>query len=152
MDARLAALKTEIDTDPLARGYAAMTDEQVAANMNAIDRPIPIPAIDAKRYLQLQGKWGAISDDSRNSVVEATRRACLTLVDALADFAEFDMIDASVSAAVNGALDALVSTGHILATDKTAILALGDDRQSRGVEVGAGVVRVGDVNWVRTYA
>ena len=31
-------LKTEINTDELARGYAGMTDQQVADSLNAVDR------------------------------------------------------------------------------------------------------------------
>lgn len=34
----LQALKTEIDTDPLARGYAGMTDEQIAKSLAVQDR------------------------------------------------------------------------------------------------------------------
>lgn len=33
-----AALKVELDTDPLGRGYSGMTDQQIADNMNAVDR------------------------------------------------------------------------------------------------------------------
>ena len=31
-------LKNEIDTDPLVRGYAGMTDQQVADSLNTVDR------------------------------------------------------------------------------------------------------------------
>lgn len=36
--ANIAALKNEIDSDPLTRGYAGMTDEQVAADINTVYR------------------------------------------------------------------------------------------------------------------
>lgn len=32
-------LKTEINTDPLGRGYSGMTDAEVATSLNVIDRP-----------------------------------------------------------------------------------------------------------------
>ncbi len=34
----IAVLETEIDTDPLARGYATMTDLEIAADMNLVNR------------------------------------------------------------------------------------------------------------------
>lgn len=34
----LVALKTELTTDPLSRGYAGMTDEEAATNLNTVDR------------------------------------------------------------------------------------------------------------------
>ena len=37
-DAELLILKDEIDTDPLTRGYSGMTDAQVAADMNLLNR------------------------------------------------------------------------------------------------------------------
>ena len=41
----LAALKTEIETDPLGRGYSGMTDEEVAESMNTVNRTKPRPTI-----------------------------------------------------------------------------------------------------------
>lgn len=36
----LQALRAELDADPLARGYAGMTDAQAAASLNTADRPV----------------------------------------------------------------------------------------------------------------
>lgn len=38
MPINLAALKTELTTDPLAKGYASMTDEQAAESLAAVNR------------------------------------------------------------------------------------------------------------------
>lgn len=39
-NAKLALLKIELDTDPLARGYAGMTDEEAADDLNTVYRQI----------------------------------------------------------------------------------------------------------------
>jgi len=38
MSVDLIALKAELDADPLARGYAAMSDAQASASLNTLDR------------------------------------------------------------------------------------------------------------------
>jgi hypothetical protein len=37
---QITILKTEITTDPLARGYSGMTNQQVADSLNTVNRPI----------------------------------------------------------------------------------------------------------------
>jgi len=46
MSVNIPTLKTEIDTDPLTRGYSGMTDIQVADDMNLVNRPDSILAIE----------------------------------------------------------------------------------------------------------
>lgn len=43
----LQALKTELTTDPLSRGYSTMTDEQAAARLNVPDRQPNRETLDA---------------------------------------------------------------------------------------------------------
>ena len=38
-------LKQEITTDPLGRGYAGMTDQQIADSLNTADRPAIVPTV-----------------------------------------------------------------------------------------------------------
>ena len=40
-----AALKREIVTDPLGRGYASMTDQQIADSLNTADRTTIVPTV-----------------------------------------------------------------------------------------------------------
>ena len=40
-----AALKREIETDPLGRGYAGMTDQQIADSLNTTDRTTIVPTV-----------------------------------------------------------------------------------------------------------
>lgn len=44
-------LSTELSTDPLTRNYAGMTDAQVAASINAVDRENPAPFSAVVDYL-----------------------------------------------------------------------------------------------------
>ena len=47
MPINLAALKTELTTDPLGRGYAVMTDEQAAASLALSDRQADRDMLDS---------------------------------------------------------------------------------------------------------
>jgi len=147
-----ASLKSEITTDPLGRGYATMTDAAVATSLNAVDRPGPVPAKDVIKRLQLLGKWAEIervASGLGTAAPDATINAALTIVSAVRTFEDFDLSDPAVMAAVNGALDALVTVGLITATDKATVLALQDNRQSRAQELGLRVVAASDVKRAR---
>lgn len=144
----MTVLSDELTNDPLSRGYFGMTDAQVVASINAKTRPGPIPADDVKRYLLMQGKWGAIVDDADKSTVEADRQSCLVLVQALTLFDEFDLQDAAKKTAVQAALDALKTTGgtgHITDAEATTIMGLENNRQSRAQELGLGGVTAGQI-------
>ncbi len=149
MNPRMSALSDEITLDPLARGYAGMTDSAAADSLNERNRPGPIESLLARRYLLLVGKWAPIADDASNHLVADNRRACRVLVDTLDAFETIDMADALVAGAVNAALDALVTLGYLTAGDKAALLALGDNLRTRAEEIGAGSVTAGAVGWVR---
>lgn len=49
-------LTTEVGNDPLARGYAGMTDQQVADSLNTANRTVPKPVLvkDVLEYLSKQ--------------------------------------------------------------------------------------------------
>ena len=55
-------LKQEIDNDPLGRGYAGMTDQQVAASLNASDRNVNKSLMEATEVLNAVDvtEWGAL--------------------------------------------------------------------------------------------
>lgn len=148
--ADLAALKTELTTDPLGRGYAGMTDVQAADSLNAVNRPVEVPAHDVIRYLALVDKWGTIASDARHGNITAAKQTwCVNFVEILAIFNDFDLQDASVLSAVTARLDEGIGHGYIDASDKATILALGDNKQSRAQELGIGRVREGTVTQAR---
>ena len=49
----LQILKTELDSDPLARGYASMTDAQAADSLNAVNRTVDTETVQGWEL------WGA---------------------------------------------------------------------------------------------
>jgi len=147
-----AALKTEITTDPLGRGYATMTNVEVAASLNAVDRPGPVPAKDVVKALQIAGKWAEIervANGLGTAAPDATIKAALTITSAVRTFEDFDLSDATVAATVNAALDALVAVTLISSADKAIVLALQNNRQSRAQELGLWAVTAADVKSAR---
>ncbi len=60
----IPALKNEIDTDPLARGYAGMTDIQVADDMNLSNRRGLVGIADMLKFLLLDNVYSTDGDDT----------------------------------------------------------------------------------------
>lgn len=142
----MTILSDEIANDPLTLGYASMTDAEVAASLNGITRPAPVPAKDVRRYLLLQGKWPMIVDTAANGSTAETRATCINIIDSLQNFEDFDLQDASVLTVVTAGLAALETASLITTAEKTAILAMGANRQSRARELGMKIdPNVGDV-------
>lgn len=135
----LAALRSELLSDPLTLGYAGMSDSEAAASLNGATRPAPIQSADVRRYLLVVGKWAAVKRASMDLSNEAKNLAAIAMVDALDNLAEFDMGVPAYANAIASGLDALVSVSLISSDDKTAILALGSSKRSRAQELGLGV-------------
>ena len=144
MTVQLKRLRDEIDTDPLSRGYAAMTDAEVAADMNLQNRPKPISVADIFVYFQLNQKMGRIQlvadgvdigagvpdIDQRNSA----HSIILALVSGLTD--QVDLSDGETSTMFVGFANDLVAAGAITNGDKSAIAAMGANQRSRSQELG----------------
>lgn len=138
-------LRNELLTDPLGRGYAGMTDQQAADSLNTRNRPLDaVPAEEIARYILEEGKWPAVEDQA--TAVGATTQQKYAARSALAAFRDARLPTLRVSRAKVGAmLDLLVSGGALNAADKAAIVALGQNRLTRGEEIGHGRVKVGHV-------
>ncbi len=68
--AQLQILKTEIDTDPLTRGYAGMTDLQIADDMNLFNRAGAAPSSAVFAYLASEtNQTGQGSDTTATSIL-----------------------------------------------------------------------------------
>lgn len=145
-----ADLRREIDQDPVSRGYAGKTDQEIAALLNAPVRPGPIPAQDVRRYLTVADRWPEIvrivrfGDQSQDKL-----RAAIRMVEALDGMSSFDLQVPAYLATIEAGLDALVAAQIIQAQDKTAILALAENRRSRAAELGFGQVKPGHVQAAR---
>jgi hypothetical protein len=142
-------LSDELANDPLGRLYPGMTDAEAAISLNFTDRPGPVPAKDVRRYLLLAGKWPGIVDAASTSATEAVRLAAVNIIDTLANFEDFDLQDATVLAAVTAGLDGLIAVSLMDAAEKTVILAMENNRQSRAQEIGAGRLYWHDVQKAR---
>ena len=116
--------------------YSTLSDAEAVEALYAKNRPGPVPAKDVRKYLMMVGRWAAIADDVIHGSSSVTRQACRTLVDALENFEDFDLQDTAILAVVTAGLDGLIATGHITSEQKTAILAMEDNRQSRLQELG----------------
>jgi hypothetical protein len=134
-------LRTELNL----AAYTGLTDTAAAALLNQRTKRGPIPAEDVRRYLHLNGKWAGVRAASLGlgGASEAARITALAFMDGLDSFVSFDL-DA-YEAAVSAQLDACVAVSLITTADKTAILALADNRRTRGEQIGAGHVKVGHV-------
>jgi len=170
--ANIAGIKAEIDTDPLTRGYAGMTDAQVAADLMTAYREGPGSATAIRQYLSHETSR---SNDGSDTVVTfiIQRLAQVAAMTPTTDGSDQTdpfggttlitnkMISAAValqSIAVDNEfetphsdsrldtiLSLLVSATVFKSADKTAILALTENTMTRAAELGLGKVEQGHV-------
>lgn len=141
----MPALSDELSNDPLSRGYSGMTDAEAAASLHMVNRPGAVPAKDVRRYLLLAGKWPGLVDAAANDSTGSVRQIAVNIVDTLANFEDFDLQDSTVLAAVTAGLDGAIAAGLMETANKTAILAMENNRQSRAAELGIPQTNLGDV-------
>jgi hypothetical protein len=123
--------------------YAAMTDAEAAQALNAlvVDAKQSISSHDIRKYLMLVDKLLPIESSVLESATAATR--------ALEIFPAFDMTESAVETKLIAVLDALITDSLIDATDKAAILSLGDKLISRAELLGLPDVGVWHVEMAR---
>jgi len=146
------SLREEILNDPLGRGYADMTDAEIADSLNTKDRDRIVPLSSAAL---LAWSGGGADDDnniaSRYERIEtaatehasgAVRGACkaaIRLIDR--DSTELDLSLPDRAAMV----DALVAGGVLTADEKDGLYAMATQQISRAEELGLGTVYAADV-------
>jgi len=128
----LNALKTEIDTDPLARGYAGMSDAAVADSLNVIDRTINRTSMSGSEILNAvdASEWATRGNAQKQVVWHIVH---------LGNVNPFGLEATLIADAFRGA-------GGV------TIAALADARKtgvSRAVELGLNLVKAGYVQQVR---
>lgn len=132
--ADLVALKAELDSDPLGRGYAGMTDAQAASSLNdVLDRVPPgNPTFDASEVFQRidQTEFNALSNADEAKVWNVLHLGLLNPWGREADI----LTDA-------------FGAGSTTITDLKAWR--NGKRVSRGRELGFGIVREGYVSAAR---
>lgn len=125
-------LRDELTTDPLARGYAGMTDVQAAASLNTADRAVARTIIPAYEIINatVPAEWAALS--------AAEKQRYQTMTGA-------GQVDAS-NANVGAAFLAMFAGGT---ATRTALAALQSTTMSRAAELGLDTVTTLDVERAR---
>jgi len=128
----LGKLKTELTVDPLERGYAAMTDAEAAADLNTEYRSRNRASLTGSAALN------AIDPGEFNSL-DATVQQRVWNILHLGNLNPFG-VEATLFAAAFGAESTTIDN----------LIALRVEVISRGVELGIGRVRAGDVERARS--
>jgi len=167
-------IKAEIDADPLTRGYSGMTDDQVADDMNLLIYDAPASPGALLDYLlstefrngNLYGRINMIASLQPSSVGEfptlplgaseaqvaitgrqvAAAKAMTRLVSPEGDIAS-PLTDTEIDNLVIEL--GLTGAEAMGAANRSAILALSQNKQSRARVLGLPVVREGDVQIAR---
>jgi len=125
-------LHTELDTDPLTRGYSGMSDSEAADDLNTVYRTLPVDTVPGSDIFNNtdDAEYGALTAEEQNRWLNMC-----------------GVSDIDVSSGVAKSLEAeLFGAG----TDtRTNLLALKTRDVSRGEELGLGIVKAGNVEEVR---
>jgi len=155
----IAAIKAEITIDPLTRGYAGMTDQQVVDSLLAQDRSRINPLSSAELLAWAAGgaddaqaiksRYERIQESSTAHPSGAVRGACLAAMGLIQrDGTELDLNLPDRAALVGG----LVAGGVLTVTEQAELTTLATETVSRAEELGLGVVRPGHVTLARSGA
>ena len=127
----IAALASELATDPLTRGYSGMTDVEAAASLNTADRTTNKASMTASEVYNAIDvtEWSALTDTQREEIWNILHLGTINPFGLESD--RFTTI--------------FPSPGDTL----TALAAARKNDVSRAVEIGFGVVKVGHVQNAR---
>ena len=147
--ANIAILKSEIDSDPLGRGYSGMDDTAVAVDLNTAYRTKKEPISSAELLA-----WSA-SDARLQNIKNAAENGATDDLKSLAQAAYLIVTRDGTTLDLNLAdrvamLDSLVAAGVLTAADRTSLDALATVSISRAEELALGLVRAGTVQQARS--
>ena len=149
----MSILSDELTNDPLTRGYAGMTDEEATTDLNTEYRDVNYPIlIDAVNYaIRENGKWTAFREKAELQTVSGTydNQSMREFMDMFTGFTSLPEVDMQ-GVYMDGLIDDMVTEGSMGAGVAAALKAFGVQTVSRGVELGLGRIRVGDVEYART--
>lgn len=163
----LQDLRTELDDDPLVRGYSGMDDAAAAVDINDIFYRPAVASIETlrnyfllerKNSMALMGRLKIVSDsavgadplgDTLSLTLEhITAATTMFLIVTPSSVFSLDLNDSRFDQLLNylagGSGAKVISPG-----DKTAIQALSENQQTRANELGLGRVREGTVAQAR---
>lgn len=142
--ANIAILRSEIDGDPLGRGYSEMDDAAVAVDINTDYRTKKEPISSAELLA-----WSA-SNARLQNIKNASENGSTDDLKALAQAAYLIVTRDGTTLDLNLAdrvamLDSLVAAGVLTNDDRTSLETLATVSISRAEELAIGQVRAGDV-------
>lgn len=152
-------IKTELDTDPLRRGYASMAADQIAESLSTanITVNVDVPALTVRGILYARGSWNAVQIlalEPPNGVIthDSALAAAIGVVhEAQRDGGVFVMSDPNINTAVQRDLSALATQGTITLDDKVALLQAAQKNVSRATQIGwPNGVSAADVAYARS--
>ena len=142
-------LKDEIDNDPLGRGYAGTSDQDIANSLNSKDHDnlvalssteLRIWAAESARAFNIRE---AISDGTK---VDQVRNLSLILDKLLGT--DDGVLDPSIAAHV-AMINQLVLAGVLADSDRTALVAAATQLISRAKQLGLPLAKVGHIQIAR---
>ena len=151
----MSIVSDELANDPLARGYAGMTDVEATDDLNTEYRDVNYPILlDAVNYaIRENGKWTEYSESAALQTVAGTydNQSMHEFMDMFTGFTSLPEVDMQ-AAYMDGLIDAMVAEGSMGGAVATALKAFGVRTVSRAVELELGVLRVGDIEEARRIA
>jgi len=125
-------LSNEINSDPLGRGYSGMSAEEITVDLNTIYRTKPVETVSGSAI------FNATDDAEYAALTDAEKDRWLALC---------AVLEVNVSSGVAKALEAAIFGPGT--TTRSNLISLKTENVSRAVELGLGIVKVGDVEYAR---
>lgn len=142
-----ALLKGELTNDPLAVGYATMTDAEAANALNTPSRTIVVETYaNAKTVLSTLGAAAGAAFLDALEAAAATNSAVKWAMSFITSEAGINVGDAET----RSMLVQLASSGVLDSGSVSIVKALAERQVSRAVELGLGEVTEGDVQFARS--
>ena len=175
MSNNISIIKEELLNDPLLRGYGAMTDEEVLADFKLFYRDIEGSLLEMLSFITknrartnegtdtqntaILGRLIAVANADVNSDVFGSGRlttleqkhAASTFVFILNNnnMAVFDFVDTEVEAMINKLNGNSGNAGVWTNSDGNTLKALSQNKQTRPMELGLSVVKLGHITEAR---
>lgn len=142
-------LSAELADDPLGRGYAAMTDQEVVDSLHAEDRTqVVIVFATWRTLLAAAGPTVTATIKAKIGAAAESNPAIALASDMLATYSDGGGLDMG-HAYTRGVIDSLV-TAEVLTADEAAVLkAVAERTVSRAVELGLSGVEASAVGIAR---
>ena len=143
----IAKLKTELVTDPVSMGYAALSDADAAVAINLADRDYTVP-LNSRTSLSWAMRTGRLWDieTATTTGTPAIQAIALGVKHLLGrSDTEIDMGNPDHVAMIDG----LVAGGVLDASNKAELVTMSTSQRSRADEIELGRVRVGHVQEAR---